>query len=115
MIVTKTYIENYIATHTEEQIMHFVGRALVVIFNRQTNEEKNITATVEDNGIGFTGADARSGTITAKYYLKHRKLLDWQVECWLKRNRKGTFRIAKYWRQLNEEAERKAAKSLINK
>ena len=110
-IVTKSYIENYLDTHTVEQNMHFIGRALVVLFNRQTEEEKSASDTRVDNGIGFTGADGHSGCITAKYYLKHRTLQEWQLDKWLKKNVRGTRRISKYWRQLNEEAERKARKA----
>lgn len=107
-LVTKGYIENYLDSHDEVHNMHFIGRALVVLFNRQTEDEKAVSDTNVLNGIGFTGADGHSGCITAKYYLKHKKLLDWQVERWLKKNKKGVRRISKYWRQLNEEAERKA-------
>ena len=110
-IINKGYIENYLDTHTVEQNMHFIGRALVVLFNRQTEEEKSASDTRVDNGIGFTGADGHSGCITAKYYLKHRTLQEWQLDKWLKKNVRGTRRISKYWRQLNEEAERKARKA----
>ena len=51
------------------------------------------------NGNGFTGCDARSGSITAKYYLKYKTLQDWQLERWLEKNR-----ICRYHRQLNEIA-----------
>jgi len=110
-IVTKEYIENYCTTKTPEQVAQFVGRALVVIFNNQTADEKAASTTNVDNGIGFTGADAHSGCITAKTFLKRGALLDWQVERWTKRNKKGTMRIAKYHKQLNEADERKAVKA----
>ncbi len=60
---------------------------------------KKINITREVNGIGFTGCDARSGSITAKYYLKYNTLQDWQLERWLEKNR-----ICRYHRQLNEIA-----------
>ena len=109
-VVTKQYIQHYLETHSAQEIIQFVGRALVVIFNNQTEEEKHASDVREDNGIGFTGADGHSGCITAKYFLKHGTLLDWQVERWLKQNAKGTPRISKYWRQLNAAAQKKTPK-----
>jgi hypothetical protein len=113
-LVTKQYVENFISTKSPEQVAQFVGRALVVVFNNQTAGEKQVNNTSEDNGVGFTGADAHSGSITAKYFLKHRTLLDWQVERWTKRNKNGTMRISKYWRQLDAAAQAKAKKSTIS-
>ena len=110
MIVTQNYIENFVATKSPEKVAQFIGRALVVVFNNQTESEKTVNTTNVDNGVGFTGADAHSGSITAKYFLKHGTLLDWQVERWTKRNRKGTMRFAKYWRQLDAAAQAKVRK-----
>lgn len=95
-------------TRNDEVAMHAVGRALVHLLNRQTTEEANTNTTKNYNLRGFTPADARFGSIHAKYYIKHRILRDWQVAYWLKPNAKGTLRLAKYWRQLDEEAKRKA-------
>ena len=87
--------------------IHAVGRALVRIFERQTDEEQNTNETHVNNAMGFTGSDARSGCITAKYYIKHNTLLDWQMDRWLKPGSKGYARIVKYWKQLNEVANEK--------
>lgn len=84
-----------------------IGRALVAIFNRQTETEKKVNTTNQHNMIGFTGVDALSGSITAKYYIKHKKLLQWQIDRWLKQNKNGVPRIAKYHKQLNEIANEK--------
>jgi len=91
----------------DEVAMHAVGRAMVHLFNRQTEYEKNVNTTNVHNQRGFTPADAHTGCITAKYYIKHRMLQEWQVERWIKPNDKGVPRIAKYWAQMNEEANRK--------
>ena len=56
------------------------------------------------NGIGFTGADAHSGCLTAKYFIKHGTLADWQVERWTKLSKSGFSRLTKYHKQLNEIA-----------
>ena len=108
MNITKSYIEDYLFTHSDEQNMHFIGRALVAIFNFQTEDEKRASDTREDNGIGFTGADGHSGCISAKYYLKHKRLEQWQMDRWLKTNKRGVRRISKYWRQLDAAAKAKA-------
>ena len=88
--------------------IHVIGRALVHLFNRQTDVEQRANNTRDWNEMGFTGVDGRSGCITAKYYLKHRTLLDWQIERWMKPNKHGIPRIAKYWKQIDEEARKKA-------
>ena len=88
--------------------MHAVGRALVHLLNRQTREESRDNVTRNLNDVGFTPADARMGCIHAKCYIKNGVLQDWQVAYWTKPNVKGVPRIAKYWRQLSEEADKKA-------
>lgn len=84
-----------------------VGRALVHLLNRQTRDEQRDNATRNNNDVGFTPADARQGCIHAKYFIKHNTLAAWQMQYWLKPNAKGTLRLAKYWRQLDEEAQKK--------
>lgn len=102
-LVTKNSLQEML--NNDRLRMHVIGRALVVLFNNQLDDEKQSNDTRHDNGIGFSGADARSGTLTAKYYLKHRRLMDWQIEMWYKKNIKGFSRIAKYHGQLNDAAE----------
>lgn len=108
-IVTKESLQELI-DRNDHTTMHVVGRALVVLFNNQLQDEKESNDTTHHNGIGFTGADARSGSLTAKYYLKHKFLEEWQVHRWTKKNDKGWSRLTKYHRQLNVAAEAKAAK-----
>ena len=98
-----------LVTRSDDVAMHAIGRALVHLFNRQTNFEQANNETNVLNEMGFTGADGRSGCLTAKYYLKHGVLLDWQIGLWTKIGRSGYARIAKYWKQINEEAEKKVA------
>jgi hypothetical protein len=85
-----------------------VGKALVHLFRRQTEDEQASNDTRHHNMRGFTGADARRGSITAKYFLKHGELLDWQLEYWRAPNRRGVPRLGKYYGQIAEEAQRKA-------
>lgn len=81
-----------------------IGRALVAINKRQTQGEQVSKTTRLHNEQGFTPADAYSGTMTALYFLKHGTLTDWQIDKWIKLNKNGVPRLAKYWAQLDEEA-----------
>lgn len=102
-IVTKQSLTEMLNSSKEKQIQ-IIGRALVALFNRQVEDEKSTNDTKYRNGIGFTPSDAKSGTLTAKYFLKHKTLLEWQVEKWLVRTSSGFPKIVKYSRQLNEVA-----------
>jgi len=110
-IVTRESFQALI-TRNDEVALNAIGRALVHIFNRQTFDEKADDHTKHYNMRGFTPADARRGSITAKYYLKHRKLEDWHIRYWTAENEKGISRLAKYWRQINEEAQKKQDKTV---
>ena len=107
-MLSKTQLVTLI-TRNDQVAVHAIGRALVHLFNRQTRDEQAANQTRDHNCRGFTSADARQGCIHAKYYIKHGTLLPWQVRYWLKADRKGNLRLGKYWRQLAEEASRKAA------
>ena len=110
-IVTRESLTQMIETANPAKRQAIIGRALVVIFNNQTEGEKVVNETTQDNGIGFTGADARGGSLSAKYFLKHGRLEDWQIENWMRKSRGGVMRIAKYHAQLNKAAEKKQNKS----
>ena len=107
-IVTKDSLRTMLANPNKEFVARVIGKALVHIFNRQTEAEKANDATQQDNGIGFTGADAFSGSMTAKYFMKHKSLQDWQIDKWTKQDKKGYPRLCKYHKQINEEAEKKS-------
>jgi hypothetical protein len=107
-IVTRNYIAEKLSNSSPEYVMHFIGRALVVLLERQTADEKLHASTTHTNHRGFSQSDARSGTLSAMYYLKHKRLESWQIKAWT-RPWKGMPRIAKYWLQLDEEAQSKAA------
>lgn len=105
--VTRESIQAMLNNPNQDYVKAVVGRALVAIFSNQTIAEKAGNSTEEDNGIGFSGADARSGSLTAKSYLKNRTLADWQVERWTKPGKNGFARLTKYHKQLNQIAEMK--------
>ena len=105
-LVTRATLLNLLRDDAKRQ--HVIGRALVALFNRQTRSEQAANHTDNLNWVGFSGSDARDGSITAKYYIKHKSLLPWQVDNWMKDFR-GFPRITKYARQLNQIAQEKAA------
>lgn len=103
-LVTRESLQNMLENPNQAYVAAVIGRALVVLLRNQTRDEQRDNVTNEHNGIGFTGADAHSGCITAKYFIKHKKLLDWQIERWTKPGKSGFARLAKYHAQLNEAA-----------
>ena len=106
-IVTKESLVKML-NESQEMKIKVIGRALVALMHRQTQDEQTANTTRNHNGIGFTPGDAYGGTITAKYFLKHGTLQEWQVEKWMKPTSTGLPRICKYDRQLNEVANEKA-------
>lgn len=86
-----------------------VGRALVVLKNRQTADEQVNETTKHHNGRGFRPCHARMGTSMAKFYEARGYLTTKQLSYWRAEGKEG-MRIAIYHRQLLEEAKIKAAK-----
>lgn len=84
-----------------------VARALVVLNERQTADERVSENTRYDNGRGFTPADARMGTSMANFYTKFNRLSEKQLAYWRKPNARGVPRINKYAGQLVEIANEK--------
>lgn len=113
--VTRESITAMLNNPNPKYVEAVIGRALVALLNNQTADEQAMATTNEDNGIGFTGGDAYGGTLTAKYYIKHKSLLDWQVEKWLKVGANGFPRLAKYHAQLNAVAKPVPTKVITNK
>jgi hypothetical protein len=106
-IVTKDSLQNMLNNPNPVYVMHVIGRALVALFAYQTGDEQKTNNTKEYNNVGFTGADGKGGSLTAKSYMKHGKLEPWQVERWTKRGKNGYSRLCKYHNQLNYIAEQK--------
>ena len=108
-LVTRESLIKMLQHPNPKYVEAVIGRALVVLYERQSREEQQSHMTSEHNGVGFTQADARTGTRSAEIYLKTGKLLPWVVEAWTKPNVNGVPRIVKYWKQLNEAAVEKAS------
>lgn len=106
-LVTKDSLKKMLEHSNPKYVELVVARALVGIFERQTASEQHNNAVTENNGIGFAGCDAHSGSLTAKYWLKHKRLEPWQIQAWLRTGESGYPRLCRYVRQLNEIAKEK--------
>lgn len=111
-IVTRESLQQMINQAEGQRLAQIIGRALVVLFNRQTQAEQANNDTENLNGVGFTGADGRGGCLAAKSFLKNGTLQDWQIERWTKLERSGFSRITKYHKQLNEAAQARLQRQL---
>ena len=87
-----------------------VARALVVLNNRQTADERVSQSTRYTNGRGFSAAHAKRGTSMALFYQRTGFLTPRQLAWWRAPEAKGgAMRIAIYAGQLLEEAMLKGA------
>ena len=90
--------------------MHAVGRALVHLKNRQTEDEQRCEETRVHNKMGFQPIHAKIGTSMANFYEKNGYLSPKQVAFWQsEQNKLKKPVICRYWKQLVEEAEKKMA------
>lgn len=108
-IVTRDSLQKMLDNDNPQYVAKVIGRALVALLKNQTEDERATNLTNENNGIGFTGADARSATLTAKSFMKKGTLEDWQIEKWTRKGKNGYSRLTKYHKQLNIIAMNKVA------
>ena len=101
-LVTRQSLLALLDAPRERQIQ-VVGRALVALLRRQTDDEAVSNVTKHDNSVGFSAPDAKSGTLCAKAFIKRGTLEEWQLAKWM-RLENGRPRIVKYAAQLNEIA-----------
>jgi hypothetical protein len=104
VLVTADSVDAMLSNPNPMYVQLAIGRALVGLLKRQTDEEQNSNATLAHNGIGFTGADAHWATVTAKYFQRNNRLQDWQIQAWTKICKNGHTRLSKYHKQLNQIA-----------
>ena len=102
-------------SHSREDILnllnsndHAVCRAVVAIYRRQTATEQSQWATVEQNGKGFTAADASYCTRIAKLLLAGKALTTQQLE-------ETRCRMRKYAGQLVTVAIENSLRQLCNR
>jgi len=91
-IVTREWLQREIIKRPG----HVIGRALVAIYHRQTDEEQAFATAKLLNGVGFSAFDARVGTRCALLYLKNGGLPLWATP-----QANGYPRICRYATQLN--------------
>lgn len=96
---------------TKEQIIQLlqnndkaVIRALIVLNERQTEDEQVNEMTKFQNGRGFRPCHARMGTSMAKFYARNQYLTPKQLAYWRVLDKTGKMRIAIYAGQLLEVA-----------
>lgn len=82
-----------------------VERALVVIWNRQTAGEQASRATQQQNGEGFTAADAHALSLRAERVARGLPLSPAELD-------DSRLRLKKYWAQLLEVAVEKQLERL---
>ena len=88
----KNWIQNLLDTNDLA-----VGRALLVMFDRQTSNEQLAERTADKNDIGFSGVDAEICSSFAKQYKSRGFLSPKQMVIARKK-------MKKYWKQLAEIA-----------
>ncbi len=108
-MLSKEYIVNLLKTDDRA-----VARALLVLNERQTQDEQASENTRYLNGMGFRPCHARMGTSMAKMFMRTGSLSVKQLAYWRATDRTGAMRIGIYWKQLAEAAEAKAAAKAAN-
>lgn len=103
-VVTRDSLRVMLRNDNIQYVDTVIGRALLALLKRQTADEQRAADTRVWNAVGFSSADAKSGTLTAKAFAKNGYLLDWQRNKWLKPAPNGYPRLCKYAKQLNEIA-----------
>lgn len=78
-----------------------VERAMIVLYNNQTQDERSAGATKHHNGKGFNSYDAKTGTYYALWVLSGRKLTGFHLE-------RARVMSLKYVGQLVQAAKEKA-------
>lgn len=101
----KQYLQNLVKTNDRA-----LYKAIVLIYDSQTEEEKVKEESVEDNYVGFTKVDAKELGDIAKKIKAGQQLTDGELA-------KSRNKMVKYWKQLmviskRQMAERKEAERL---
>ena len=95
MVYTKEFIQEKLSTD-----LRWIERGVLVLFGRQTEDEKSSQVTRWENGRGFNSSDSRYLTYVSKYLMGGRHLSGRHLE-------KVSLKLPKYWRQILEEIELK--------
>jgi hypothetical protein len=98
-MLTKEYIVELLKINDKA-----VARALLVLNDRQTQDEQVQETTRYQNGRGFRPCHARMGTSMAQFYKKYGRLSEKQIRYWRQVMRDGKMRIEIYAGQLLDQA-----------
>src|SRR5688572_13303647 len=84
-----------------------VERALLRLYERQTDAEQSAERTVVHNSVGFTALDGAIFSSFAQQILSSRRpegyrLSPRQIAICRKRDARGVMKLGKYWKQLAE-------------
>lgn len=85
--MTQEHLHNFVK-HMLSTDKDWALRALVKIYEKQTESEKQLGSAINQNGVGFTGLDAQFMGGMAKYYLKKGALTDKQLSWVMKKMHK---------------------------
>lgn len=111
-LVTKDSLKSMLSHHDKRYVQAVIGRALIALAQRQTQDEIKSLRSCEHNGIGFSKVDSKVGVMVAKHYERFHRLSPWMVTNWMRPDKKGYPRLCKYHKQLDETAYEKAKGSL---
>jgi hypothetical protein len=92
-VLDKTYIQALVQGNDKAAI-----RALLAIYDRQTESEKAAQVTKESNGIGFSGCDSEILSSFAEWYKAKGYLSPKQLAI-------AKRKISRYWKQLLQISE----------
>jgi hypothetical protein len=87
-IYTKEFIQSKLSTDVK-----WIERGIVVLYNLQTQDEKESTETKWENGVGYNSSDSRYLTYCAKWIMKGNKLSGQHLD-------KCSKKLPKYWKQI---------------
>lgn len=68
-------------------------RSIVLIYERQTDEEKYVNESINENSVGFSKVDAKEMGVIAQKIKRHEKLSEGELA-------KSRNKMQKYWKQL---------------
>ncbi len=91
MVYTKEFIQEKLSND-----LRWIERGVLVLFNRQTEDEKTQLGTHWDNGRGFNKSDSRYLSYISNYLMGGRHLSGRHLE-------KVSSKLPKYWKQIQEE------------
>jgi hypothetical protein len=95
MVYTKEFIQEKLSSD-----LRWIERGVLVLFGRQTEDEKFSQVTKWENGRGFNSSDSRYLTYISKYLMGGRHLSGRHLE-------KVSLKLPKYWKQIQEEIQLK--------